>query len=260
MNASIVQQASPVNPFDSIRRARPDGSEFWSARDLMPLLGYSTWRNFSESIDRAGAACRNSGISSSHHFADASKVINTGKGAKQTLRDFHLTRYAAYLIAMNGDPRKFEIASAQTYFAQQTRRAEIAQALPSPDFTHLEALAGLTARAISNQAEITKAEIRVEMAEQIGSLPATSEQQHEVKLLVRQVVGGRQRLGLSNSIFALVYRECWDACKIGSIRVMTRDQYPQAEAYLRAELARLASLGDSGLFTDEPVLTRGASA
>jgi len=123
------------SPFDAIRHVRDDGSEFWSARELMPKLGYDSWRRFNGSIDRAKDACTNAGNSALDHFAGAVKVGTTTGVAVNYAQDVELSRYACYLVAMNGDPRKPEIAAAQTYFAVQTRKAELAPTQPLPDLS-----------------------------------------------------------------------------------------------------------------------------
>ena len=119
--------------FNVIRRVRPDGSEYWSARDMQPLLGYTEWRKFNDALERARSACENSGQDSRNHFVPAAKMVGVGSGAERELLDYHLTRYACYLVAMNGDSRKNEIAQAQTYFAIKTHQAEqqVAPALPT---------------------------------------------------------------------------------------------------------------------------------
>ncbi len=99
--------------------------EFWFARELMPLLGYERWENFDNAITRAMESCETSGIEVSDHFREVTKMITTGKGAQRPVKDYMLTRYACYLIAQNGDPKKEKIAFAQSYFAVQTRKQEL---------------------------------------------------------------------------------------------------------------------------------------
>ena len=101
------------------------GVEFWFARDLQVLLGYSEWRNFSNAIDKAKISCKNSKISVVDHFVDINKMVTLGSGSERGVSDIMLTRYACYLIAQNGDPKKEEIAFAQSYFALQTRKQEL---------------------------------------------------------------------------------------------------------------------------------------
>jgi DNA-damage-inducible protein D len=115
--------------FEELKRINQYGAEYWSARDLQPLLGYNHWRSFENSITKAIISCEKSGNKPDYHFARARKPIAGGKGAVQEVADYQLSRFACYLIAQNGDPRKPQIANAQKYFAVQTHRQEISDVL-----------------------------------------------------------------------------------------------------------------------------------
>lgn len=112
--------------FDSIiNTEEKEKIEYWYARDLQVLLGYTQWRNFLEVMKKAMVSCESAGFTVSDHFAEVSKMIKLAKGAERKVQDYMLTRYGCYLIAQNGDSKKEEIAFAQTYFAVQTRKQEI---------------------------------------------------------------------------------------------------------------------------------------
>ncbi len=119
----------PSNIFEQIKRINEYGSEYWSARELACILKYSDYRNFERAIEKAKISCQNSDQVVSEHFGDVTEPQKSsnqyGEAKGQNISDYHLSRYACYLIAQNGDPRKEEIALAQTYFALQTRRQEL---------------------------------------------------------------------------------------------------------------------------------------
>jgi DNA-damage-inducible protein D len=123
--------------FEDLKLLNDHDAEYWSARDLQPLLGYSQWRRFEDAIKRAQTSCEQSGNDPAYHFAGAGKMIELGKGGQREVEDYQLSRFACYLIAQNGDPRKPEIAQAQKYFAVQTRRQELSEQLAA-DIERLE--------------------------------------------------------------------------------------------------------------------------
>ena len=120
--------------FESIKHIDENGVEFWYARELQTTLEYVQWRRFAESIERAKEACKASGFDVGDHFADVGKMIDLAKGAQREITDIKLSRYACYLIVMNGDPRKEVIALGQTYFAVKTREQELSE---QEDFSRL---------------------------------------------------------------------------------------------------------------------------
>ena len=114
-----------TDTFEAHAQQTESGVEFWLARDLQHLLGYAKWENFLNAVSKAKTACDISGHHVSDHFPDVRKMVDLGSGSQREVDDMMLTRYACYLIAQNGDPKKQEIAFAQTYFAIQTRKAEL---------------------------------------------------------------------------------------------------------------------------------------
>lgn len=138
MESSSNQHLTPTNlSFESLKNLNQHGIEYWSARDLQNCLGYSEWRKFATTIKKAIDSCEQSGNNSENHFVGADKMVQIGSQTERKVIDWHLSRFACYLIAQNGDPRKPEIAEAQKYFAIQTRRQEISDQMAA-DLERLE--------------------------------------------------------------------------------------------------------------------------
>ncbi len=125
MNKDITNYSKTI--FDSIKHIDENGKEYWEARELMKILEYTNWRNFEILINRSMKTVKNNNLNVNYHFDAVIKMIEIAKGAKRKVKDYKLSRYACYLIAMNGDPRKKVIADAQNYFAVQTRKQEITE-------------------------------------------------------------------------------------------------------------------------------------
>ena len=116
-----------ASPFEAIRHTTEEGAEYWSARELMTVLDYRTWLKFKPVIKKAEEACEASSQAVADHMSRVEQMIATGKGAHRAVEDYQLSRYACYLVVMNGDPEKPIVALGQTYFAVRTREAELAE-------------------------------------------------------------------------------------------------------------------------------------
>jgi DNA-damage-inducible protein D len=124
-----IERPQHVSLFEQIRQENGDGAEYWSARDLAKVLGYSKWEKFRNAIDRAEVACENSGQGVDDHFLHTTRTSTFGKGGQREIEDVHMSRYGCYLLVQNADPSKPAVAVGQTYFAVQTRRQEQADQL-----------------------------------------------------------------------------------------------------------------------------------
>lgn len=161
------------------RRMSKNGGEYWMARDIQSVMGYSRWENFEKTVQKARQSCESAGVEPENHFRDVTKMIEVGKGAMVPTQDVFLTRYACYLVAMNGDSNKSEIATAQAYFAIQTRKQEV-------------------------QEQLTGEEQRIRLRERVRdrnrSLASTAKQAGVQKFAIFQAAGykGLYEMGLSD--------------------------------------------------------------
>lgn len=161
MNIISLNSNNNSSPFDSIRKVDETGNEYWTARELMPMLGYSKWQFFTEAVDRAQASCKNSGQAAESHFTPFRNLVKRPQGGGSKQEDYKLSRYACYLVAMNGDPRKPEIAAAQAYFVTKTREAEIIIPAQTEHIQELE----LQNEALRLQLDLAKAKKKLVDAE-----------------------------------------------------------------------------------------------
>ncbi|MEH6802659.1 MAG: phage antirepressor KilAC domain-containing protein [Rhodococcus erythropolis] len=150
------------SPFDSIRKVRPDGTEYWTGRDLNTLTNYASWQKFENAIDRATAAINNLDMPLTSHVNQVGNLVARPQGGSILMADYELSRYAAYLVMINGDPRKPEIAAAQSYFAIKTREAELVQSqIPQTYAEALREAAALHERALQAEAAALEANTKV---------------------------------------------------------------------------------------------------
>lgn len=191
MSDSLIPQTG--SPFDSIRRLRPDGLEYWSARELMPLLGYTKWQNFEKAVEQAMIVAETAGLNVGANFTATGKVSGSRGPAP---KDYELSRYACYVTAMRGDSHKPEIADALTYFAVRTHEAETAPALPdmsTPEgqLAVAEMLVASSRRQIEQAAQI---KVLTPKANYVDSFVSATGDATTIRVLANQVSMGEQAL------------------------------------------------------------------
>lgn len=200
-----------VSPFDSIRQHDEAGAEFWSARQLMPLMGYDKWERFEDATERARATIANQGMDPD---AEASRLREPSGRTRQMRVDYHLSRFAAYLVAMNGDPRKAEVAAAQAYFAIRTREAETSPRAKAPaELSRMEILQLALAAEEENQqlrGELEVARPKVEAFESFVSSVGDYSVNEAAKTVSRNLgfIIGERRLRAKLQEWGWIYRQC----------------------------------------------------
>lgn len=199
-----------VSPFDAIRREDVIG-EYWLARELIDLLGYDSWRRFEETIERAMIAVNNAGMEAPDHIADAVKKVDLGSGAQRSITDYRLSRFGAYMVAMNGDPRKPEIAEAQTYFAVRTREAEVSPRFEIPaDYpSALRAAAAQAERAALAESKVAELAPKAETFDAFLSSVGDYSVNEAAKILARDnnILTGQGRLFTFMQGLGWIYRD-----------------------------------------------------
>ncbi|WP_409186671.1 phage antirepressor KilAC domain-containing protein [Amycolatopsis sp. VS8301801F10] len=204
MSELDIFTAAATSPFDAIKQVRADGSEFWSARSLQSLMGYVDWRNMRDAIERARLAAENTGADVTGLFVGVTEKSTGGRPAE----DVELTRYAAYLVAMNGDPRKSQVAAAQQYFAVQTRRAETA-----PELTRREILQmALDAedRADAAEAKVAELEPKADLADTFLIADGSTRLVREVAKLLGMREGELRRFLVNERLIFPKHAACGD--------------------------------------------------
>jgi DNA-damage-inducible protein D len=201
-----------TNPFDNLRRVGDDGTEHWSARDLMPYLGYVEWRNFEQAIERAKVAITVQEFPVTSHVVGVNVMVNLPQGGSRMMGDYQLSRYGAYHVALSGDPRKPEVASAIRYFVVKTRAAETAPA-PTPAIPQTYAEALRAAADLSERAELAEARVaKLEPAAAAWTELEDADGDYAVgdaaKILARAGIDiGRDRLFTFMESIAWIYRD-----------------------------------------------------